>query len=98
MLPLMTTAQIFFSFVAAALVLAGGWFYFRWDSFRLTKSSGLILSGYILFEIIEGGMAFRKLLFWLLVFGVVQIYFNEKKGKIKLSTPEENEQPQPSGN
>jgi hypothetical protein len=98
MLPLMTTAQIFFSFVAAAMMVAGCWFYFRGGPFRKIRSIALVGSGYMILFIVEGGSLFWKLFAWGLGLYVLKFYVVEEEGKLKLRTPEEDEQPEPSGN
>ena len=91
MLPLMTTAQIFFSFVAAALVLAGGWVYFRGGPFRLYASMALITSGAFIEKILRGENPTYILFWWCLAIFLLKVHFVNEKGKLESKAQAENE-------
>jgi hypothetical protein len=94
----MTTAQISFSFVAAVLVLAGGWVYFRGGPLRLYPSAAMIMSGLVIENILRGKNLYYVAFCWGIVMLALRQHYVKEKAKLKLSTTENAEQPQPSGN
>jgi ABC-type Mn2+/Zn2+ transport system permease subunit len=98
MLPLMTTAQIVFTVIAAVMVVAGCWIYFRGGTMRLYPSAAMIMSGLVIENILRGKNLYYVAFCWGIVMLALRQHYVKEKAKLKLSTTENAEQPQPSGN
>ena len=87
----MTTAQIFFSFVAAALVLAGGWIFIRKGLAMLIPTMALMCSGLYIQRLISGSNPYDIGFRWILALDIMLFLHFALEGKSPIPGPGEEE-------
>jgi hypothetical protein len=83
----MTTAQIFFSFIAAALVLAGGWILIRKGLAMIIPIMALIFSGGYIQQLISGSNPYYVGFRWILLLVIMLFLHLMLEGKSPIPQP-----------
>jgi dolichol kinase len=87
----MTTAQIFFSFVAAALVLAGGFRVIRGGLEQMIPAAPLGQSGVFVWMLVRGENPVDVTFRWIFFLALCGFFYWLHEGKLKFAKPSDDE-------